>query len=133
MSATIPTRHGPAAAGEPVVAAGGGDADLREAAIANLKRKRKFVQDALGYFTVNGVLWLIWARRAPGWAAVSTSARVLAALHEPRLDLAAVAVGTAGLAARRPYPFRRGGQGAGRGPGDAEGRDRRAELVPLRA
>ena len=61
MSATIPTRHGPAAAGEPVVAAGGEDAELREAAIANLKRKRKFVQDALGYFTVNGVLWLIWA------------------------------------------------------------------------
>jgi len=36
-------------------------AELREAAIASLKRKRKLAQDAMGYVTVNGVLWLIWA------------------------------------------------------------------------
>jgi hypothetical protein len=60
MSAIIPTRHGLASTAEPVGPAGGEDTELREAAIANLKRKRKFVQDAVGYFTVNGVLWLIW-------------------------------------------------------------------------
>lgn len=41
--------------------AGEENGELREAAIAGLKRKRKFTQDAVGYFTVNGVLWLIWA------------------------------------------------------------------------
>ena len=35
--------------------------DEREAAIAGLKRKRKFVQDAVGYVAVNGVLWIVWA------------------------------------------------------------------------
>jgi len=39
---------------------GGGRAELREQALANLRRKRKFVGDALGYVAVNGVLWLIW-------------------------------------------------------------------------
>ncbi len=34
---------------------------MREAAIASLKRKRKFVQDVAAYVAVNGVLWLIWA------------------------------------------------------------------------
>lgn len=34
---------------------------LREAAIASLKRKRKFAEDLLAYVAVNGVLWLIWA------------------------------------------------------------------------
>ena len=34
--------------------------DLRDAAILNLKRKRKFAQDAVGFIAVNGVLWLIW-------------------------------------------------------------------------
>jgi 2TM domain-containing protein len=38
-----------------------GENGLREAAIANLKRKRKFVENAVGYVTVNGALWLIWA------------------------------------------------------------------------
>jgi hypothetical protein len=37
------------------------DAERREAAIVSLKRKRKFVEDAVAYVTVNGVLWLIWA------------------------------------------------------------------------
>jgi hypothetical protein len=49
MSATVPT--GPARA----------EVEAREVALANLKRKRKFTQDAVGFFTVNGVLWLIWA------------------------------------------------------------------------
>lgn len=61
MSATIPTRHAPERTDEPTVVAGRADAELRDAAIASLKRKRKFVQDAVGYVTVNGVLWLIWA------------------------------------------------------------------------
>jgi 2TM domain-containing protein len=33
---------------------------LREHAIASLKRKRKFAQDAVAYVAVNGLLWLIW-------------------------------------------------------------------------
>jgi hypothetical protein len=32
----------------------------REAAIAGLKRKRKFAEDLFAYLAVNGVLWLIW-------------------------------------------------------------------------
>ncbi len=35
--------------------------DLRAQAVASLKRKRKFWTDALGYVSVNGGLWLIWA------------------------------------------------------------------------
>ena len=61
MSATIPTRHAPELSDEPTISTGRADAELRDAAIASLKRKRKFVQDAVGYVTVNGVLWLIWA------------------------------------------------------------------------
>ncbi|MGZ4314651.1 MAG: 2TM domain-containing protein [Gaiellaceae bacterium] len=34
--------------------------DSREQAIANLKRKRKFAEDAVAYLAVNGVLWLVW-------------------------------------------------------------------------
>jgi hypothetical protein len=57
MSTTI-TRPEPAEA-TPVET---GEADpLREAAIASLKRKRKFAEDAVAYVSVNGVLWLIWA------------------------------------------------------------------------
>lgn len=63
MSTTIPTRHAPEpeANVNPTNATEHADAELREAAIASVKRKRKFLQDALGYITVNGVLWLIWA------------------------------------------------------------------------
>lgn len=61
MSATIPTRPAPEPIDEPAVAADRADTELRDAAIASLKRKRKFVQDAVGYVAVNGVLWLIWA------------------------------------------------------------------------
>jgi hypothetical protein len=39
----------------------GGRPELREQALANLKRKRKFAEDLLGFVAVNGVLWLIWA------------------------------------------------------------------------
>lgn len=61
MSVTVPTEERPQqSVGAASVAAGGDDEALREAAIAGLKRKRKFVQDAIGYVTVNGVLWLIW-------------------------------------------------------------------------
>lgn len=61
MSATIPRGYVPESRDEPTDAADRSDGELREAAIASLKRKRKFVQDAVGYITVNGVLWLIWA------------------------------------------------------------------------
>ena len=58
MSATISPPHAGTSSDDPTVRA---DAELREAAIASLKRKRKFVEDAVAYVTVNGVLWLIWA------------------------------------------------------------------------
>jgi hypothetical protein len=58
MSATISPPQATESRVEPAVQA---DADLREAAIVRLKRKRKFVEDAVAYVTVNGVLWLIWA------------------------------------------------------------------------
>jgi hypothetical protein len=61
MSATIPTGHAAEATHEPTFATGDADLELRDAAIASLRRKRKFAQDALGYVAVNGVLWLIWA------------------------------------------------------------------------
>jgi hypothetical protein len=47
----------------------------REAAIASLKRRRKFAEDLFAYLAVNGVLWLIWALDDPSrngglpWAA----------------------------------------------------------------
>jgi 2TM domain len=40
---------------------GEADTSLREEAIASLKRKRKCVENVIGYVAVNGVLWLIWA------------------------------------------------------------------------
>ena len=40
---------------------GGGGSELREQALASLKRKRKFAEDFLGFVSVNGVLWVIWA------------------------------------------------------------------------
>ena len=42
-------------------ASGGGGSELRERALASLKRKRKFAEDVLGFVSVNGVLWVIWA------------------------------------------------------------------------
>jgi 2TM domain len=58
MSATISPQHTAEPGDDPTIRA---DAELREAAIANLKRRRKFVEDAIAYVAVNGVLWLIWA------------------------------------------------------------------------
>jgi hypothetical protein len=43
------------------VGPGMGDEELRKEAVASLKRKRRFVENVVGYVTVNGVLWLIWA------------------------------------------------------------------------
>jgi hypothetical protein len=40
---------------------GMGDEEVRKEAVASLKRKRRFVENVVGYVTVNGVLWLIWA------------------------------------------------------------------------
>jgi hypothetical protein len=42
------------------VRTGDGDTVLRTEAIARLKRKRKFAEDAVAYISVNGVLWVIW-------------------------------------------------------------------------
>ena len=61
MSATFPREDVVASENEPPLAADRADDGLRDAAIASLKRKRKFAQDAIGYVAVNGVLWLIWA------------------------------------------------------------------------
>ena len=60
MSATIPTRTASEPSYEATDATSSADSELRDAAIANLKRKRKFAQDAVGFIAVNGVLWLIW-------------------------------------------------------------------------
>ncbi len=61
MTVTVPTSGHGQGADEAASVAAPDDGVLREAAIATLKRKRKFVQDAVGYVTVNGALWLIWA------------------------------------------------------------------------
>lgn len=60
MSATIPTRTTTEPSHEEAVATDHAEVELRDAAIANLKRKRKFAQDTVGFIAVNGVLWLIW-------------------------------------------------------------------------
>lgn len=60
MSATMPTRTASEPSHEATDVTNSADLELRDAAIANLKRKRKFVQDAVGFIAVNGVLWLIW-------------------------------------------------------------------------
>lgn len=69
MSTTVP------AGGHPRPEATGAETadrseDLREQALASLKRKRKFWEDLTAYVAVNGVLWLIWAladRSVSGW------------------------------------------------------------------
>lgn len=48
MSATVPTTRE-------------ADAELREHAVAALKRRRKFFDDAAAYLVINGILWLVWA------------------------------------------------------------------------
>jgi hypothetical protein len=37
----------------------------REAAVARLRRKRKFAEDLFAYLAVNGVLWLVWLLSGP--------------------------------------------------------------------
>jgi hypothetical protein len=61
MSVTVPRRHAQESGDGSTVSPEREDAERREAAIASLKRKRKFVQDVAVYVMVNGVLWLIWA------------------------------------------------------------------------
>ena len=62
MSITSPTT-GP---GTPTVATEARTEEpAREAAIASLKRKRKFAEDLFAYLAVNGVLWLIWLLDRP--------------------------------------------------------------------
>jgi hypothetical protein len=61
MSVTVRSRHARESGDGSTVALEKEDAEHREAAIASLKRKRKFVQDVAAYVTVNGALWLIWA------------------------------------------------------------------------
>ena len=34
--------------------------EAREDAVARLRRKRKFAQDAVAFISINGLLWLIW-------------------------------------------------------------------------
>jgi len=60
MSATTQTRTASEQGHEETAVTSSLDVELRDAAIANLKRKRKFAQDTLGFIAVNGVLWLIW-------------------------------------------------------------------------
>jgi len=61
MSDTVPSVNAQDSAAGSAVGPGQEDAQRREAAIARLRRKRKFVRDVVGYVAVNGVLWLIWA------------------------------------------------------------------------
>ena len=63
MSATFTTsaKERPESSEVGHVGAGEADLDLRQEAIASLKRKRKCIQDIVSYVTVNGALWLIWA------------------------------------------------------------------------
>jgi len=61
MSATVPAGGHVATPGGSAPGQGDLDATLREQAIANLKRQRKFAADLVAYVTVNAVLWLVWA------------------------------------------------------------------------
>jgi hypothetical protein len=60
MSATIPTRTAADPSREEMVATDPVAVAIRDAAVASLKRKRKFARDAVGFIAVNGVLWLVW-------------------------------------------------------------------------
>ncbi|MGZ8707808.1 MAG: 2TM domain-containing protein [Gaiellaceae bacterium] len=63
MSATVPAsgKETPESSEWMPVGPDEADGELRKEAIACLKRKRKFIENVVGYVTVNGVLWLIWA------------------------------------------------------------------------
>jgi hypothetical protein len=45
----------------PVVVGSGEDEELRKAAIASLKRKRRFGEAVVAYVVINGILWGVWA------------------------------------------------------------------------
>lgn len=62
MSITSPTTGPGTPTAAPEVQVG---EPAREAAIASLKRKRKFAEDLFAYLAVNGVLWLIWLLTDP--------------------------------------------------------------------
>lgn len=62
MSITSPTTGSET---PPAAPEGRTDGPAREAAIASLKRKRKFAEDLFAYVAVNGVLWLIWLLTDP--------------------------------------------------------------------
>ena len=63
MSATVPTsgEHLPAPDQATAARPGERGGTLRDEAITSLKRKRRFVENVVGYVTVNGILWLVWA------------------------------------------------------------------------
>jgi 2TM domain len=58
MNATIPDQRTRDEAPAPAAAS---NDELRTAAIASLKRKRRFAEGVVAYVAVNGVLWLVWA------------------------------------------------------------------------
>jgi hypothetical protein len=61
MIVDTPQRQGREPDLAPAAETGTGEDPVREQAILNLKRKRRFAQDVVAFATVNGVLWLIWA------------------------------------------------------------------------
>jgi hypothetical protein len=61
MAVSVPPRHAPPQEEQlPGLESTTSVLEAREQAIATLKRKRKFGQDAFAYVAVNGLLWLIW-------------------------------------------------------------------------
>jgi 2TM domain len=96
----------PPQTGQAETAERGSDTELRAAAVASLKRRRKLAEEAVAYVTVNGVLWLIWALGDrstdgglpwPAWVTLiwgfvlvidawRTLARWPRSLHEPLTD-----------------------------------------------
>jgi len=61
MNATIPEEKTREQYERTPAAAATQDDELRNQAIASLKRKRRFAENLVGYVTINGALWLIWA------------------------------------------------------------------------
>lgn len=60
MSVTTPEQE-PRELDRAIAEAGTGEDPVREQAIANLKRKRRFAQALVAFVTVNGVLWIVWS------------------------------------------------------------------------
>lgn len=61
MNATIPEEKTREQNERTPVASATWDDELRNQAIASLKRKRRLTENLVGYITINGALWLIWA------------------------------------------------------------------------